>query len=436
MKQLPKLVTLVVTGSLWTPRSNILSIPSLASIVGVTWSDECANCTLFKTNLQTPFSNSERSYGNLTTKFDEHGFYPFCSNRRICSPSFLIFPDEFERMTSVPKKLFYSSYVLGTIAILLNLVILITVLSSRSLLQSTSMLLISNMALCDFLIGIYSIIIGNLNIFNFLSNVEFKTDKKLVIGGGILCPLATAIFTSAECVAAVTSLLLTVEKYYSIVHCMNPDRRLTKKVAVVCLVFFWVVSLGYALSPLFHVSSLSYSPNMMCSFPVARKNTFLICLVVLIALYIANIPLYLGIFLFVRRSGARVGVKREAAFLKKVALVVGSNFILLLTPLILIITFVPVENIHHIIKLDSDRKTQVLFVFGFWFPIACLAVNACINPILCAFRQNEFVKQIRKLRIIPRFVDAPMRQEGPPPPFQVNKVSPHVVLTKITYYNK
>lgn len=433
--QLPNLVTLIVTGSDWIPDSNVLGLPSLKRIVGVTWSHECTNCTLFKVDL-SPFLISKLERGN--SKFVEHGFYPFCS-QRICSPSLLIFPNESERVkvTSVPKKLFYSSYVLGAIAVLLNLIILITVVSSRSLRKTTSMLLIANMALCDLLIGVYSLIIGNLNIFNFLSRHLNVTSggEKLVLGGGILCPLATAIFTSAECVEAVTSLLLTVEKYFSIVHYTNPDRRLSKNMAAVCLLFFWVASFGYALAPLFHVPNLSYTATMMCSFPVTKKNTFLICLGALIALYIVNIPLYVKIYLFVRRSFARVGVRRDARVLKKIILVVGSNFVLLLTPIILIIIFVPVENIHKTIGLNNNHNTQVLFVLGFWFPIACLGLNACINPILCAFRQDQFVKQMRKLRRMLKLFDAPLRARGPSPLFQQSsKVSPPVLLTNFTHY--
>ena len=435
-----------MSGSKWTPDSNILNLPSLGRIRGVTWSENCANCLLFRVDISNSFTrNLERGLDNPVIKFVEHGFFPHCPGHQECSPKLHITsPEDNEKTTkliSVPKKLFYSSYVMGAIAILLNLIVLITIFSSQSLRQTTSMLLIANMALCDIFIGIYSIIIGSLNIFNFLSNVSdnLKKGEKLVLGGGILCPLATAIFTSAECVAAVTSLLLTVEKYCSIVHCMNPDYRLSKKVAVVCLLSFWTLSLCYALSPLLHVLNLSYSATMMCSFPVAEKNTFLICLGILIALYIANTPLYARIFLFVRRSGANLGIRREAAILKKIALVVGSNFLLLLTPMILIITFVPVESIHDTIEVNSDRKTQILFVVGFWFPIACLGLNSCINPIFCAFRQGTFVKRIKKafkLFRIPPLVNTLRRHEGTGSISQMNTASSQIVLYKVTHFEK
>ena len=216
---------------------------------------------------------------------------------------------------------------------------------------------------------------------------------------------------------------------------MNPDRRLGKKVATMCLVFCWVLSLAYAISPEFHFLNLSYSATMMCSFPVAGRDTFLICLCVLVAFYIANIPLYVRIFLFVRHSGSQLGVKREATILKKIALVVGSNFILLLTPMILILTFVPVEDIHDKIKLRSDRHNQILFVFGFWFPIACLGLNSCINPILGAFRQGVFLKQIKNvfkwIRIPPSF-GALRRQGTNRSQSQLSTASSQIVLYKVT----
>ena len=437
-----------MTGSTWIPDKNVLKIPSLEKILGVTWSKECFNCTLFnmiKANLSHPFTpNMDRA--NPATQFAEHGFYPFCQLKyqRKCAPRMIIYPEDSEKkkIVNIPEKLFYSSYVIGAIAILFNLVILITVLSSKSLRQTTSMLLITNMAVCDLLIGIYSIIIGDLNIFRFLSTAEIGPGNDLVLGGRILCRFATAIFTTAQCLSAVTSLLLTVEKYCSIVHCMNPNRRLSKKVAAVCLVVFWILSLGYALSPLIHVANLSFSAIMMCSFPVGGESyAFLIYLGVLITLYLINIPLYVGIFLFVRQSGAHLGIKREAAILKKFALIVATNFALLLTPMILIITLVPTKNIHDVIDLKSDNDTQILYVFGFWFPIACLGLNSCINPILCAFRQGQFVKQIRKLLKLdkmPAHIEAlfSRRLEGRlHSSSQLSTASSQVVLYKVTLYD-
>ena len=400
---------------------------------------------MVKANLSFPFTPS-MDRGNPAVIFAEHGFYPFCSLKyqSKCAPIEVKYPDasEIRKMTSVPQKLFYSSYIMGAIAIVFNLIILITVISSRSLRQSTSMVLLTNMAICDLLIGIYSIIIGDLNIFNFLFTTAISPGQKLVLGRRVLCRVTTVIFTSAQCVAAVTSLLLVVEKYCSIVYCMNPNRRLSKKVAFVCIMSAWGLSLGYALSPLHHDSNLSFSPTMMCSFPVSSKSdTFLICLGILVALYIMNIPLYMGIFLFVRQSGANLGIKRETAILKKISLVVATNFFLLLTPLILIITLVPLENIHDVINLNSDKNTQVLFVFGFWFPITCLGLNSCINPTLCTFRQGQFIKQIRKilkLHIMPPHIEA-LFFRGPNEQHQsssqLSTASSQIVLYKVTHYD-
>lgn len=441
--KLPNLTTLIVTGTVWTPDSNILNLPSLGHIKGVTWSNECANCTLVRSNIPSGFTlSSEGDKDSLPKTFAERGFFSICGSALKCLPNFRRItssPAENAKAINVPKKLFYTSYIMGVGAILLNLIVLMTVFSSRSLRQKTSMLLIANMAVCDVFVGIYSIIIGDLNIFNFLSNVSDKleTGEKLVLGGGVLCPLAATIFTSAVCVAAVTSLLLTVEKYCSIVYCMNPDHRLTKKIATAWLLFSWVLSLSYALSPLLHVLNLSYRPTMMCSFPVAQQNTFLICLGIIIALYIANVPLYARIFLYVRRSGSHLGVKREAAILKKIALVVGSNFVLLLTPMILLITFVPVKGIHDTIELNSSHSNQILFVAGFWLPVACLGLNSCINPILCAFRQGQFVKRIRKVlkaHRIPPFVEALRRYDGTSSTSQLNTASSQIVLYKVTHF--
>ena len=389
--------------------------------------------------MSVPFTPNVNS-GDPADNFVEHGFYPFCSKYQThCAPKYISYPSVAEKV-SLPENLFYASYTMGTIAILLNLIIFSTILSSRTLRKSTAMLLIANMALCDLLTGIYSVIIGDLNIFHYLS--KHRPGEKLLIGGGVLCRVATAIFTSSQCVAAVTSLLLTVEKYCSIVHCMNPVHRLSKKVAAFLILLFWLLSLGYALAPMFGVVDLFFSATLMCSVPVGKStDTFLVNFGILMALYIANVPLYLRIFQFVHRSDAHLGIRRETAILRKIALVVGTNFVLLLTTMILVITLVPVKNIHKFIDLSSnDRDNKLLFVFGFWFPSACFGLNACINPLLCAFRQGRFVKQIRRaldFRLLPHLNVAFFSRRhngGSPSLSQLSSSSSQVVLYRITHY--
>ena len=392
--------------------------------------------------MSVPFTPNVNS-GDPADNFVEHGFYPFCSKYQThCAPKYIKYPSvaKIRKKVSVPENLFYASYTMGTIAILLNLIIFSTILSSRTLRKSTAMLLIANMALCDLLTGIYSVLIGDLNIFHYLS--KHRPGEKLLIGGGVLCRVATAIFTSSQCVAAVTSLLLTVEKYCSIVHCMNPVHRLSKKVAAFLILLFWLLSLGYALAPMFGVVDLFFSATLMCSVPVGKSTEmFLVNFGILMALYIANVPLYVGIFQFVHRSDAHLGIRRETAILRKIALVVGTNFVLLLTPMILVITSVPVKNIHKFIDLSSnDRDNKLLFVFGFWFPSACFGLNACINPLLCAFRQGRFVKQIRRaldFRLLPHLNVAFFSRRhngGSPSLSQLSSSSSQVVLYRITHY--
>lgn len=448
--KLPNLLNLCVAGTFWIPQENVLTIPSLEFVYGVSWSNACSNCYLHnsaKANGPPDYTPEEKGK-EQAIQFAKLGFLPFsCGDGSIriqfkCQPSYAK-DGNLERegaSTIVPQKLFYGSYVLGAVAIILNFIILVTVFSARSLRNSTSMLLISNMALCDLLVGIYSVIIGDLNIFNFISNA-YATGAKLSFERQELCGFSTVIFSSAQCVAAATSLLLTIEKYLSIIYCMDPNRRLSKKVAFSSVILLWVLSLLYSISPIFGVFGLSLSVPLMCSFPIASgANTFLIFPSVLIALYLINIPLYVAIFISVRKSGANLGIKRETVILKKIALVVVTNFLLLLTPFILIITLVPTKNIHKSLELDGSKNTQMLLIFGFWFPIACLGFNSCINPILCAFRQGQFLRQIRKALgcfSVPGHIQAAFvsrSNERPQPTSQLDTSSQVVLHSMISFY--
>lgn len=132
------------------------------------------------------------------------------------------------------------------------------------------MFFIVNMVVCDVFVGIYFIIIGDLNIFNFLFNVSDKLEigEKFVLGGGVFCLFVVIIFILVVCVVVVIFFLFMVEKYCFIVYCMNFDYCLIKKIVMVWLLFLWVLLFSYVLFFLFYVLNLFYCLIMMCSFLV------------------------------------------------------------------------------------------------------------------------------------------------------------------------
>ena len=96
----------------------------------------------------------------------------------------------------------------GILTILLNVFIIGTVLNSRSLRKETQFGLISNMALCDTIIGIYSIVNVGSSSFIFIINKIFQD----VSFDGIQCTSMGFLVTTPILMEAFTGFLMTVDK--------------------------------------------------------------------------------------------------------------------------------------------------------------------------------------------------------------------------------
>lgn len=160
-------------GSVWILDSNILKILFFVVVLGVIWSDKCVNCILFKVEVFFLLVlNVDYNDERLIKKFFEYGYLIFCLYKSCFVLVIKYFKyEENIKIIDVLKKLFYSLYVMGVVVILFNLIVLIIIIFVRFFCKIIFMLLIFNMVLCDLLIGIYFIIIGNLNIFSFFFSV-------------------------------------------------------------------------------------------------------------------------------------------------------------------------------------------------------------------------------------------------------------------------
>ncbi|XP_031553036.1 uncharacterized protein LOC116290181 isoform X2 [Actinia tenebrosa] len=442
-RSIPSLRYLDVTGnSPWLPSDNVFAVHSIRVIKGVTWSSSCYNCTLTNvlhmgntTEIMPPgpggpggngFNSSfiqptpDFNQGNMTglpgpggpgitpgnsqsnemanTFLNKKGFFPSCNEvpmGHLCMATSFNFPSD--NPLVLPGKLFYVAYVLGALAIILNFSIIFIYLYSTSMRKINSMLLISNMAFCDVLVGVYAIIIAEMNIFNGLLNR--KPEEKLLTTWKIdrLCIVAGVLFTLGQVVAVITALLLTVDKFLSIVYCMDPNRKLSRRLSFLVLILCWVGAFIYALTPLFPTSSnIVYSPTLLCTLPVTEVKDSVISFGLLVALYLANIPFYGKIFLFVRRSSVRMGVRRDAVLAKKISLLIFTNMIFFAIPMIIIVVFSYVFKTHYKIEIRDNSAATWRYVIYYWMPVFCLCINSCLNPFLCAYRQRQFRREVKK----------------------------------------
>jgi hypothetical protein len=256
--------------------------------------------------------------------------------------------------------------------------------------RELSMYLIANMATCDVMIGIYTILISKHNLFlEALQQIE-NSDGRIYVKH---CQGSTILLTVGEIVSMTTALLLTIEKYTCIVHCMKPDVRLKKKHALIVLLIAWIASFLFAISPYFGFISLKYSPSFLCTMPIneGKQPTFIIYpLSIMLVNYLLMLPMYLRIFLFVRRSSSAMGLHRNAALAKQVFIMIGSNFFFFAVPMILLVVNVFLFEGHVETVLDRPIQDHIVYV---WLPIMFLGINSVLNPFLYAFRRKKFKRE-------------------------------------------
>ena len=108
-----------------------------------------------------------------------------------------------------------------------------------------------------------------------------------------------------------------------------------------------------------------------------------------VVLYVVTIPMYLHIFLHVRRSGNRVGVKNYAKLAKKISILVFSNFMFFLLPTFIGFVWLFTK------AFDSVPLTTREILVGS-FTTICFSVNSFLNPLLYSFRDRRFLFVIRQ----------------------------------------
>ena len=228
-------------------------------------------------------------------------------------------------------------------ALLVNIAVAVFIVFHKSLRNDLAVRLLLNVAVCDALVALVSILYSRFNFAemfvkhmldqlqgndNGYDNFENKKSKLANIMGPILTwTVASHVFGSG---------VSMLDKFFNIVFAMKPDVRLGRKTAVVLLVFSWSLSATFAVLPVFGIGGMTYTawfgytllPTDRTDNSMKQRIGFAFgSQIALVILQLASFLLYVPIFIAAKKSGANVGVKREAAIARKIALLLCTNFI-------------------------------------------------------------------------------------------------------------
>ncbi|XP_048586854.1 thyrotropin receptor [Nematostella vectensis] len=413
--ELGNLQVIYVTGNEnWTPGQWILQMRMLSYIIGVTWPG-CKHCPLIRTShIRESDDNETRQLCQFNTDdykfsneieyglglfFIKNDFSPQClCYDETCYVTDYVNPYDIA-LNTLPRKLFYVEYILGIVAIALNLTVAITICVKKAL-HTPSFILISNLALCDLVFGIYTILIARYTVYELIINSNHYPGTDTFINK--YCNSMGILFTAAQMTAVPTSFVATLERFCSIIWCMNPDRRIRKKVAIRLSVLFWVISLTFALIPLLKIESLIYHGEYTCMLPfgdLSKLSLITQTVAIFLALvYMISIFLYVPIYKTVQSANATAGIKRKGTLAKNIAIMITTNFLFFVIPLAASIVFAyHYTDLMRVLGIDNFYKLRVHFIIFSWLPVVLLSMNSCLNPFLCAFRHPKFRAQLYSL---------------------------------------
>ena len=472
---LSNLEKLIVTRSNTAERHywpNILSLPKIRQVIGITWARSCDQCNLSKVDDYNTTQEASRDHtnvysytqekNNLSPKVkmsyaaeDSYGhdageiclleshstkwYTQYISPRYYLKSGYKLKcicdsrdcttkppPDQAKIIFRLLQRLFDCLYSIGSLAVILNLTVIIVILTSKTLRKSPTMVLIVNMAMCDLLLSVYCMLIATFNVFlkrdkeverlnldpiGFIKkNSQFRT----------VCHPNIFIFTVAEIVSVITSILLTVERYLVIVYSMKPDVPMTRKICLICLCVAWCVAIAYSVDAVFFLSEKEEDHNetiynlYFCATsghhvtvtlgingrPVKRPVPLSVISGVFYAFFfLCTIPLYIHIYIVVKKSSIQMGVKREGVLARKLALLVFTNLVFSVIPL----SLTPVISSAAVFTLDfftpalrTYSSYKAFMIYFVWLPALLLCLNSCLNPLLFAFRHSHFKTQLHQ----------------------------------------
>ena len=361
----------------------------------MSWSNACTNCTLLRnetnanvTHLRKgtydiyPQSRCRGSHyvvGDVSRTFATHGFLPTClvDNEECFTSEVTVIP--VHQCWESANSVLYAEYVLAPLILIFNFMVFTITFTTKTLRKLPSMLLVSNLAVSDFFIGFYSLVITSsrhsMSYQNFYSAMCY------------LCPFLGFLWCFGQFTAALSSVLLTMERYIAIIFSMRPTIKFSTKSCLYSLLFSWIIAIGVASLPFFRIGT--YTTTTFClpiqpAKGIPHSFAYSASLVAVgLLLYIITLPMYLHIFVHVRSSGNQMGIKRDGKLAKKISILVVSNLTFFLLPVFIGLLWLFTRT------FDNVALTTREILVGS-FTTVCFSINSFLNPLLYAFRDRRF----------------------------------------------
>ena len=315
------------------------------------------------------------SADDFTSKFDKE--IPIDYMRNVyCSPQ----PDPLNPCDNLMDPMFLrvAIWAIWVIALLGNGTVLFVAIGALEKLE-TYQFIICNLAIADFLMGVYLAFLAIVDIRTFGDESFYQSALSWQLGPG--CKTAGFIAVFASELSMYMLVLLTLERVYTISYGFNQSERSKMKVAIVLTIIGWLFAAFIAVLPLVGINS--YTQVAVC-LPYMTTNWYdraYIGFILSINLlgFLIILGSYLYIFYRIRKSPAQPPTKTgtiATAALKIAVLIISA-----------LICWAPIAVIGYaalagrtLVSIEG-AKFFIVFVYPF---------NACINPFIYAIFTRHF----------------------------------------------
>ena len=385
----------------WIPENIFLRLRMLKEIIGwgSGWREKMfCNCSLYRKNVTwSPEPTILRNHRCFVSKItvNNHSFAvnmlnntdfaSYCSKNlyidATCKAGFGYFSYSVDNPCWGAQLLALNCQsFLGGLAVLLNLVVFVTIITSKSLRKNVSMLFVCSMALSDLVLGVYFICI-----YIYLTSSSYFY---LYVNSRSNCFKFGWLWVLGQAGSVFTSFFLTFERYLVIVYSMNQDVRITRRMAMMLITSCWLSAIfltGYSLyqnSILCIPMAFSAKPSLIIhSFTISVGTLAILC-------YLITVIFYIHIYITVKRTAQDAGIKRESKLAKNIARLVSTNAFFFV---------LPVSCVSVMEMVGSQNINAVVIEFlSTVFLLMCLSLNSCFNPILHAFRTDIFTRVLKE----------------------------------------
>ena len=415
--ELPSLEEIDLTGNpYWTANQSFgqFQHPAIKVIKGLSLNSACEDCTFHRNTTSAESCPSMSDVGHTKQKSCTYCPQWTCRcTRRIFQHFTLLLQQNnlyfircrhsieqcrrslYENKTvnvcleKVGNSIMFVYFAIGAVGVLLNSVEIVNILTAKCLRKNVSMMVVCNMALCDLMISTYVVLINVVH--SALTYDKFQGKQHQI------CPFVGSLWLLGQIGTVLTSTLLTIERYRAIVSAMEPSKKLSNKQVIYCLAVTWFTA---AVTVTYAVIFGFFTYNFICLpitaypwFAHLYRYTFVLCIAGSLG-YLANIPMYVHICVIVRRSRLNVGIKRESFLTKRIALLVVTNIAFVFLPLSLCMILIALGLFE---DFDAGKNVNYWVTLApVYVPLIFLDLNSCVNPLLHAYRNEEFKKSLRR----------------------------------------